>query len=363
MSPGALALAVLLHIAAALALWWMTVNRPTPPLVEEAIEVTIEKPKPPEPPPPEPPKPQPPPRPQAQPKPQPAPPLQGMPPPAEITADKRTQVPPSGDQRKDIAGPPPRSLDDPVPEPQPPAAPAAPEPPQPKEPPPPPPPLEQAVPQPPPPAPAVASLPPPPKEVPPLEQAVPTPPPPAPAVASLPPPPKEPPPPPVVPKPPPAPSITTVQPPSRPQTPPAVMPHPQPRPTPQVARPQERPPAIANRDTPPSSSPFVNPADVRNRALVGDNYRWQIVRKLRGYRFSTPGPVGEAHFVVRVDIARDGRLLAVDVVQSSGIAVVDQGALNGIRAGSPYSPLPPEIGGNSASFTLSLMSIPVGPQY
>jgi TonB family protein len=141
------------------------------------------------------------------------------------------------------------------------------------------------------------------------------------------------------------------------------MPHPQPRPTPQVARPQERPPAIANRDTPPSSSPFVNPADVRNRALVGDNYRWQIVRKLRGYRFSTPGPVGEAHFVVRVDIARDGRLLAVDVVQSSGIAVVDQGALNGIRAGSPYSPLPPEIGGNSASFTLSLMSIPVGPQY
>jgi len=73
--------------------------------------------------------------------------------------------------------------------------------------------------------------------------------------------------------------------------------------------------------------------------------------------------VGEAHLVVRIVIARDGRLLAADVIQSSGIAVVDQGALNGIRAGSPYTPLPPEIGGNSAPFTLPLTSVPVGPRY
>src|SRR5438105_9480311 len=91
MSPGALALAVLLHVAAALALWWVMVNRPVPPPVEEAIEITVEKPKPPDPPPLPEPKPQPKPQPQAQPKPQPTPPLRGMPPPAEITADKRTQ--------------------------------------------------------------------------------------------------------------------------------------------------------------------------------------------------------------------------------------------------------------------------------
>jgi TonB family protein len=340
MSPGALVLAVLLHVAVALAVWWVMANRPVLPPVQEAIEITIEKPKPPDPPPPPEPKPQAKPQPQAEPKPQSAQPLQGLPPPAEITADKRTQVPPSGDQPKDIAGPPPRSLDDPVP--QPPTQTAAAEPPKPQESPPPPPPLEQAVPQPPPLAPAVSSLPPPPKEPPP-------------------PPPQQP----VVPKPPPpAPAVKTVNPPPpRPQTPPAVTPHLQPRPTPLVARPQERPPAIANRETPPSSSPFVNPADVRNRALAGDNYRWQIIRKLSGYRFSTPSPVRESHLVVQIVIARDGRLLAANVIQPSGIAAVDQGALDGIRAGSPYTPLPPEIGGNSASFTLPLVSVPVGSRY
>jgi protein TonB len=141
------------------------------------------------------------------------------------------------------------------------------------------------------------------------------------------------------------------------------MPQPQPRPTPQIARPQERPPAIAHRDTPLSSSPLVNPADARNRALAGDNYRWQIIRKLSGYRFTTQTPVSEAHLALRIVIARDGRLLAVDVVQSSGIAVVDQGALNGIRAGSPYTPLPPEISGDSAAFILPLTSLPVGARY
>ena len=93
-SLGAFALAVLLHVAAALALWWMTANRPTLPPMEEAIEITIEKPKPPDPPPPPPPEPKPQPQPQAQPKPQPAPPHRGGPPPAENPADKRTPVPP-----------------------------------------------------------------------------------------------------------------------------------------------------------------------------------------------------------------------------------------------------------------------------
>jgi protein TonB len=184
-------------------------------------------------------------------------------------------------------------------------------------------------------------------------------------VTSLPPPPKEPPPTPqehIAPTPPPPlpKAVATVQPPPpRPSTPPSVTPHPQPRPTPQIARPQERPPAIARREEPPSSSPFVNPADTYNRALVGDNYLWQIARKLSGYRFQTQRPVGEAHLTVRIVIARNGQLLGVDVVQSSGVAAVDQGALSGIRAGSPYSPLPPDIGGSSASFTLPLVSIPV----
>jgi len=290
MSLGAFALAALLHVAAALALWWMTANRPTLPPVEEAIEITIEKPKPPDPPPPPPPEPKPQPQAQARPKPQPqpAPPLRGVPPPAAITADKRSQVPPSGDQPKDIAGPPPRSLDDPVPEPQPPTQTAAAEPPKPKEP------------------------------------------------------------------PPPAPAVTTVQPPPPPKSPPIVTPHPQPRPTPQIARPQGRPPAMANRDTPPSSSPFVNPADARNRALASDNYIWQNARKLSFY---IDEPVREYYITLRLVIARDGRLLAADVAQSSGTPSIDQAILAGARRNSPYLPLPAEIGGDRATFLVPLSTL------
>lgn len=334
--PGALTLAVLLHLLAGLGIWAITSNQPAAPPVEEAIDVTIEAPKRPDPPPP---KPEQQPPPQAQPKPQPkaqpAPPLQGLPPPAEITADRRTQVPPSGDRPKDIASPTPRSLDEPVAQPEPPVQAATSEPPKPPDP---PPPIEQVIPPPTSPATAVASLPPPPKE-------------PAAALQQ-----------PATPKSPvPAPAVTTIRPePPRPQTPPAITPNSQARPSPLVGRPQDRPPAVADRGTPPSSSPFVNPADVRNRALVGDNYRWQIIRKLSGYRFTTQAPVGEAHLVMRIDIARDGRLLAAAVVQSSGVPAIDQGALDGIRSGSPYTPLPPEIGGDSASFTLPLTSVPVG---
>ncbi len=344
MSPPALVLAVLLHVVAALALWWLSVNRPIVRPVEEAIEVTIEKPKPPDPPPPEP-KPQPPPQPKAQP----VPPPEGMPPPAEITADKRTQVAPSGDKPKDIAGAPPRSLDDPVPQPPPPVQAA--ERPKPPEPPPAAPPTA-APPKEPAPQVAAAEAPRPKEVLPPPEQAAPQPQPSAPAVTSVP-----------SPAPAPPPAAQKPQPPPRPQTPPAVTPHPQALPTPQITRPQERPPAIANRNTPPSNSPFVNPADAYARALTGDNYRWQILRRLSGYRFSARLPNGEAYIVVNIVIARDGRLVGAGVVRSSGIAAVDQGALDAIRAGSPYTPLPPDIRGDSAAFTLSLTAAHVAPSY
>ena len=51
MSPSALALTVLLHALAILALWWMSVHR-LPPPGEEAVEITFEAPKAPEPSPP-----------------------------------------------------------------------------------------------------------------------------------------------------------------------------------------------------------------------------------------------------------------------------------------------------------------------
>src|SRR5579871_6429806 len=114
MRPEALGLALVLHAAAALALWYLAAHAPTILPKEDPIEVTIEKP---------PPKPPPPPPPQAPPKAIP-PPLGGVPPPADITADKRTQVRPSGEQDKDVAAIPPPALEREVP--PPPAPPPAP---------------------------------------------------------------------------------------------------------------------------------------------------------------------------------------------------------------------------------------------
>jgi protein TonB len=140
--------------------------------------------------------------------------------------------------------------------------------------------------------------------------------------------------------------------------PPAVAPHPGARPTPQVMQPQARPPQIARRDEPQSSSPFVNPADTHNRALVSDNYLWEVIRKLRGYRYLAHTQVVEGTTVVQIVIARDGRLVDVHIVRSSGYPEMDQGVLAGVRAGSPYTPLPPSIPGDRASFTLPIVSVP-----
>src|SRR4051812_46369538 len=100
MSPEAVGLAVLLHAALALALWALATYRPTIQVPEDPVEITIERPRPPEPPPPPPP--------QAQPQPKPPPPIEALKPPAELEADKPTQVRPSGEAPKDVAAPPQR---------------------------------------------------------------------------------------------------------------------------------------------------------------------------------------------------------------------------------------------------------------
>jgi TonB family protein len=147
--------------------------------------------------------------------------------------------------------------------------------------------------------------------------------------------------------------------PPKPQPPSPPLPQfrpPDSRPSPTTTAPPRRPPAGTHQDD-PSPSPFVNPADVYSRARVTDNYLWQIVRKLQGYRYQAPHVnANEGVTVVRVVIARDGRLLDVVVTRSSGYPEFDQGVIAGVRSGSPYTPLPPDIHGNSASFDLPLTS-------
>jgi TonB family protein len=328
MSPEAIVLAIGLHAVAALALWYLAEHAPTIVPREDPIEVTIERspPKPPKPPPPPPPQ-------QAQPKPiPPPPPIEGLKPPAEKEADKATSVRPSAAAPKDIAAPPQRSLDEMVPKPAD----------QPK------PPTETAMVAPNPPSPV------PPADRPTL-QPLPKPAP-GPTVEPLPPRPTPP-----VEKPP---TVARPQPQPQPQRappPPSITPHQQPRPSPLVApRPQSQPPAVARHQAAPTepSSPFVNPAAEHARATAEQNYLWQVVSKLRGYRYHADVPVKEGLTVVQVIIARDGRLLDAQVVSSSGIPAMDQGVLAGIRQGSPYAPLPASVSGPSARFRLPLVSVP-----
>lgn len=331
MSPQAVGLAVVLHVLAALLLWWVMANRPVITPQEEPVEITMERPKPPDPPPPEPP-----------PKPQPKVeqvPIEGLRPPAEEEADRRTQRKPTGDAPKDIAGPPPESLEREVPAPAPP---------------PPPPQIEAAKPAPaPPPAQPEGPKPAPPQVAMARPEAVP---PAAPAKPA-----EQPAPSPAKPS---TPTVTTIQPQQRPPPPVASRPppsaslSPQIRPSPLVSRPQQQPPAIAGREQSQPSSPFVNPADERNRALAQDNYLWQVISRLRGYRYHANVPVREGLTVVQIVIARDGRLLEARVVSSSGIPEMDQGVLAGVRQGSPYTPLPPSLKGASATFRLPLVSVP-----
>jgi TonB family protein len=127
------------------------------------------------------------------------------------------------------------------------------------------------------------------------------------------------------------------------------------RPSPLSRVPQQRP-TVTSRTEEPAPSPFINPRDTYNRARVSDNYLWQVVRKLSGYRYEANVRVSEGTTVIRIVIARDGRLLDIQVAQSSGYPELDRGVVDGVRSGSPYAPLPPEIQGDRATFTLPLVS-------
>ena len=110
------------------------------------------------------------------------------------------------------------------------------------------------------------------------------------------------------------------------------------KPSPLSTAPSRRPPAGTQSEN-PSPSPFVNPADTYSKARAADNYLWQVVRRLQGYRYTANVSATQGITVVRVVIARDGRLLNVTVSRSSGIPEFDQGVLAGVRSGSPYAPL------------------------
>ena len=334
MSPVAAALAAGLHVATALALFLVSpLNRPDVDTdVGSPIEVTIEQPKPPEPPPvqeavkPPSPPPQPAPSPPAA---QPAPP----PPPPSAAVAKPEPKPPTPKVSKEPLGlspPPPESKKGEVklePKPEPPPEPK-PEPQQ-----------EAAVAQP-------AEPTPPPTEkplekvLPPVEQPA------APLtmrdfVKVAPPPPA---PPPSPPAPHPAPPAQHAAP-----HPPAQTLQPSPLSTP-------RPQSQASASAGPSVSTFVNPAQASEEHHAKDAYLLQVMRKFSQYLPDLRGSNEGGTVVLRFAIARDGRLIEASIAKSSGIAALDRGLLDSLRAAAPYAPLPPEIPGAQVVFVQPIVA-------
>jgi TonB family protein len=304
MSPTAAGMALTLHaLVAALLLWGTTIKNFEVP--EQAIEVTMEEPTPPkaETPPPPPPAAQP------QPTPQPTPPpaAQRQPPAAsDKSATKPLGLAPPGPSTPEppqeaASKPPPSPKPSPPPEPAPPAETKLPEvdtPPAPLS-------MQDFV---------RAAPPPPPQEiVRPLSRLQPAPPP------------------------------ATVQ----QQPPPHLQPSPLHSPQP------ERAPSESQAN---AAAAMVNPAQAAARTRVAEEYVLGVTRKFSQYLPDLRQKNQGGSLVLRLVIARDGRVLEAAIAKSSGIPALDKGMLDSVHAAAPYAPLPPELPGNSFSFALPIES-------
>ena len=344
MSPTAVALATLLHVAVAAALFMVSPLRPVD-TTPDAIEITLDAPPPPvETPPP------------AEPPPPATAPAAAAPPPAATPAPVPAAPPvrlglapvgPSQDPKQPPGTAQPDKPRPPTPEPQA----AQPEPPK--------PPVEEAkaeppAPEPPPPEPqqqAMATTPPPPPPPPPPSQALesalpPVDAPPPPVTAREIPPPAPPPPAPKAPPP----TQARVQP--APPPPPVHAPqNPALRSSPLSTAPQQRTPAEQQQAARQAPS-FINPAQSYGTKRLEDQYVWQVANKLSAHQQFVRNALTESGTVVlRLVIARDGRLVEVGLNRSSGNASLDQASINMVRAAAPYPPMPSELG---AQHTFSL---------
>jgi protein TonB len=111
-----------------------------------------------------------------------------------------------------------------------------------------------------------------------------------------------------------------------------------------------QPPPLVKRPT-----PDVQPAALKNDATqhrAEEDYFFQLVRKISQYRFysrsqeSTPRGL----VVTRMTIARDGRLLDVSLIKSSGFPNLDTAVIETIRQASPFAPLPGDLAQDRKTF-------------
>ncbi|MBI2738417.1 MAG: TonB family protein [Rhodospirillales bacterium] len=154
-------------------------------------------------------------------------------------------------------------------------------------------------------------------------------------------------------------------PPPAPQAPPPTQPRVQPAPPP-APRPQQqqalKSSPLSNLPPPPSDQQasrqapnLVNPAQTYGNKRLEDQYLWYVAQKLSQHQQFVRNATAEAGTVVlRITIARDGRLVDAGVSRSSGSSTLDSFTVSMVRAAGPYMPLPDDIPGAQHTFILPL---------
>lgn len=124
-------------------------------------------------------------------------------------------------------------------------------------------------------------------------------------------------------------------------------------PTPSRALPSE-PKRAPARAAPSPAAPASTEADEGRQRQTRQDYLSQIIRQLSQHKVRTASPAaGEQGLVVlRLTVARDGRLVGLALASSSGSPDLDRGVMETAQKASPFAPLPAEI--TSVPYTLTV---------
>jgi protein TonB len=141
-----------------------------------------------------------------------------------------------------------------------------------------------------------------------------------------------------------------------PATPPSPAPpvHPLEPKAPVTAQPKPQPPAVtrtpreAKREAPPGTAAHpasVSPGQGYAQRQAEEDYFRQIVQRISRYRFYSrqQNAAAQGLVVTRLTLSRDGGVLDVALLRSSGSSTLDTAVVDTIRQASPFPPLPPEL--------------------
>jgi protein TonB len=120
------------------------------------------------------------------------------------------------------------------------------------------------------------------------------------------------------------------------------------------AQPKPQPPAVtrtmreARREEAPGTSAHaasISPGDGQAQRQAEQDYFRQIVQKISRYRFFSRQQNASAHglVVTRLTLARNGGVIDVALLKSSGSPTLDTAVVDTIRQASPFPPLPPGL--------------------